>query len=99
MVGRWHSIFLRFRCGEALATVVGVALGVDPIGALVAMAVGIVLLLTLKSTGRAAGLAWSVFVTVSLLRGDPRYAVAGPTALAVAVTARSKLRAKRARAA
>ncbi|MBF8299147.1 MAG: Acyl-phosphate:glycerol-3-phosphate O-acyltransferase PlsY [Dehalococcoidia bacterium] len=97
MVGHWYSVFLKFRGGEALATVMGVGLGVMPLAALTAIAIGLILLRFIRSTGHAAGLAWPVFVAVSILEGAPWHVILGATALAIIVTLRSNLRARRAR--
>ena len=97
MFGHWYSPFLGFRGGEALATVVGVGLGLTPVPAIAGILVGLILLAIIRSTGHAAGLAWPVFVGVAIWRGVPWAVVVGATILATLVTVRSAVRRSRTR--
>ena len=55
MVGHWYSLFLSFRGGEALATVISVALGLFPFAGLTGTAVGLIFLAIIRNTGSDTG--------------------------------------------
>lgn len=97
MVGHWYSLFLRFRGGETLAAVIGIALGLSPLAGLAGLATGLIILAVIRNTGRAAGAAWPFYAGVAYWEGTPWQVIAGATALAAIITARSNLRASRRR--
>jgi glycerol-3-phosphate acyltransferase PlsY len=92
VVGHWHSLFLRFRGGEALATAVGVAIGAAPLPALAGTVTGLAVLAVIRSTGHAAALAWPVFIGLALLADVPVPTISGLTVLMVIITIRAKVR-------
>lgn len=97
MAGHWYSLFLRFRGGEALATVVGVGVGALPQAALAAIGAGLVILALIRSMGHTAALAWPVFVAVASYTGATWQEVLWVTLLLVIVTTRARIRGRRER--
>ena len=94
VVGHWYPVFLRFRGGAGLATVIGVGVGVLPLAALAGAVPGVLVLARFHSTGHAAGVGVAVFFAVGAALGHLPSAAA-VTALAVVVLLFSKFVAHR----
>ncbi len=80
LAGHWYPVFLRFRGGAGLATVIGVAFAMMPLPALLGSLPGALVLYVRHDAGLTAGVGFLGLFVAALLLG-------GPVALALAVAA------------
>ncbi|MCH8184740.1 MAG: glycerol-3-phosphate acyltransferase [Chloroflexi bacterium] len=89
LVGHWHPVFMRFRGGAGLATVVGAGIGLAPVQGLIAVLLALVTLLIIRNTGYAAAVGYVGFVSLSPFLETTWAATLGATSLAALVGLRS----------
>ena len=89
VVGHWYPVFLKFRGGMGLAPAIGAGIVLAPIPALVAIFCGLLILLTIRSTGHAALIGYVALVGFSPVFDTSWAATAGAASLVVLVWLRS----------
>lgn len=89
VVGHWHSLFLDFRGGVALATATGVALGALPASAPIGLGVTLVAIAVTRNVGRSAGLGCVALLAAGLGFGEPHPTLFGVLGIALAVLMRA----------
>ena len=89
VVGHWHPVFLKFRGGMGLAPAIGAGIALAPLPALIAILLGLLILLTIRSTGHAALIGYVALVGFSPVFDTSWAATAGAASLVVLVWLRS----------
>jgi glycerol-3-phosphate acyltransferase PlsY len=77
MIGHWYPIFLKFRGGMGLACIIGMAIALMPIQALIASIPTLIVLWLIRSVGHATAVGFSIFFCICLYHGyDWNYSLA-----------------------
>ncbi len=91
IVGHWHSLFLGFRGGTGLATLIGVTVMAAPWPGMLAFAIGALLVAVWRNTGWASALSYAAYIALAMSLGQGYALPWAIVGLAVIVTARARV--------
>lgn len=98
VVGHWYPVFLRFRGGAGLASGAGVVIALMPVAGIIGLAIGMLVIVKIKSSGHGALVGLIIIVGLSFVIdadwpvGAELPAMIGGIALAMVLFARAAAR-------